>query len=62
MYSNPLLDLFFIERDIKIDKELYALGIMLQWIWRSQIRNGKEIVIYIPSDRMRNILLNWLYN
>ena len=62
VYPNPWLDLFFIERDIKIDKDLYALGIMLQWIWRSQIRTGKEIVIYIPSDRMRNILLNWLYN
>ena len=33
---------------------------MLQWIWRSRIRKGENINIYIPSMRMRQLLKNWL--
>lgn len=42
-----------------IDDE-YALSEMVQWIWRSAIRNGEDIWIYIPSSRMRRLLINWL--
>lgn len=35
---------------------------LLQWMWRSQIRNGKPIDIYIPSERMRELLNNWIQN
>ena len=62
IYPNPCLDDFFAEKDIKINKDLYALGIMLQWIWRSRIRKNEDIYIYIPSERMKTIFLNWLYN
>ena len=41
-------------------EELYALGEMVQWIYRSQIRRGDPIVIYIPSKRMRDILIGWV--
>lgn len=40
--------------------DLYALSCMTQWIWRSAIRQGKDIYIYIPSKRMRNLLINWI--
>ena len=33
---------------------------MVQWIWRSAIRDGDEIYIYIPSKRMRTLLINWM--
>ena len=33
---------------------------MLQWIWRSAIRDGKPINAYIPSKRMRELLINWM--
>ena len=33
---------------------------MLQFIWRSAIRDGKEIWVYIPSIRMRNLLKQWI--
>lgn len=42
------------------NKNIYALSDLIQWIWRSSIRNNKEISIYIPSKRMRNIFLGWL--
>lgn len=45
---------------VAVDEEQYALSIMLQWIWRSAIRDGKEIWIYIPSRRMRELLENWI--
>lgn len=42
------------------NKNIYALSDLIQWIWRSSIRNNKEISIYIPSKKMRNIFLGWL--
>jgi hypothetical protein len=33
---------------------------MLQWIWRSAIRNGKPVELYLPSRRMREILEAWI--
>lgn len=38
----------------------YALSEMIQWVWRSAIRDGKEIWVYIPSRRMRELFQNWL--
>lgn len=43
-----------------VDGDVYALSVMIQWIWRSAIRNGEEIWIYIPSSRMRNLLIDWM--
>ena len=51
---------FFEAHGIEVDEDMYALSIMVQWIWRSAIRDGKEIYIYIPSRRMRNILIDWI--
>jgi hypothetical protein len=50
----------FIANGIKVDEERYALSIMVQWIWRSAIRDGKEVWIYVPSKRMRDLLINWI--
>jgi len=38
----------------------YALTELIQWIWRSRVRNGQPITIYMPSERMRRILDEWL--
>ena len=46
----------------RFDRDKYALSEMLQWIWRSAVRNGEEINIYIPSPRMRELLESWLKN
>ena len=48
-----------------IDADVYALSTLLQWIWRSRIRNGndseanRKIDLYLPSSRMKEILNNW---
>ena len=60
IYLHPAVTQFFYQKNINIDEDLYALSEMLQFIWRSAIRKGEGINIYIPSIRMRNLLINWL--
>lgn len=59
-YLNPYVKNFFSTNGIKIDEDGYALSEMLQFIWRSAIREGKEIYIYVPSSRMRKLLKDWI--
>lgn len=60
IYANPVFVNYFKAHDIIIDKDGYALTMLLQWIWRSAIRNGEEIRLYIPSRRMRHIFEDWV--
>ena len=59
-YMHPELSDLFAQNGITVDEEKYALSEMLQWIWRSSIRNGEPVKIYIPSKRMRVLLYEWL--
>jgi hypothetical protein len=59
-YVNPIISGFFSSKDIDINEKKFALAEMLQWIWRSAIREHEEIHIYIPSKRMRELLIDWL--
>lgn len=59
-FIDPNLMKFFAERNIKLDADSFALSEMLQWIWRSAIRDDKPINLYIPSKRMRELLINWI--
>lgn len=47
-------------RRVSFDEDLAALSTLLQWIWRSRIRDDEEIWLYIPSERMRNLLYDWI--
>lgn len=59
-YLNTGIKNFFVMHNIDVDEDGFALSEMLQFIWRSAIRDGKEIWIYIPSLRMRNLLHKWI--
>lgn len=59
-FMIPSYSILFTRNDVIIDNRLFALQEMLQWIWRSAIRDGKPIEIYIPSERMRSLLMQWL--
>ena len=59
-FINPYIKRFFTQRGIKLNEDLFALDLLLQWIWRSGIREGKTIELYIPSKRMRTLLQDWL--
>lgn len=60
LYLNPVIKNFFTTNYTEVDEDMYALSTMIQWIWRSAIRDGKDINLYLPSSRMRRLLNNWL--
>lgn len=53
---------YFAANGIFVDEKLWALSEMLQLIWRSAIRDGHQINLYIPSKRMRDLLNEYLEN
>lgn len=59
-FCDPNLVKFFGVRGISIDHDQFALSEMIQFIWRSAIRDNQPITVYIPSERMRNLLINWM--
>ena len=60
LFMNTSEKLFYQSHGIKPNEDIYALSIMVQWIWRSAIRDGEEVYLYIPSRRMRTLLINWM--
>ena len=58
-HINPIISNYFLKRGVIINENAYALSELLQWIFRSAIRNGEQIDLYLPSSRMRSILNNW---
>lgn len=60
LYMNPQKKNYYAKYGITPAEDEWALSTMIQWIWRSAIRDGKPIHIYIPSERMRNLLKDWI--
>lgn len=60
IYMNPIIKNYFIINEIEVNEDLYALSELVQFIFRSAIRDKKEIKLYIPSRRMRTLLQNWI--
>lgn len=60
VFMNVGEKVFFTSAGIEVDEDAYALSTMIQWIWRSAIRDGNEIYLYIPSRRMRELLIAWI--
>ena len=63
IYFNPFLKAFFEACPagaIDLDEDAYALSCLIQWMFRSRIRDGEPIHIYSPSKRMRHLLNDWM--
>lgn len=60
VYMNPSITIYFKENGVSIDPDKYALANMVQWLWRGCIRRGEEMWVYVPSSRMRGLLVDWL--
>lgn len=61
-FINPITKQFFEQYGVKIDQETWAVAELIQWIWRSRIRDGLPIQIYIPSKRMRDLFNTYLHS
>ena len=62
-FINPEINKFFLQHNIKVNQDSIALATLLQWVWRSNIResdSNQQINIYIPSARMRRLFYEWL--
>lgn len=62
IFLNPNIVTFLSLRNAKIDDEQYALSELLQFLWRGSIRDGKDFCVFVPSKRMRTLLLDWLHS
>lgn len=60
VYMDPFVRQFFLYKGINPDQDTYALSELIQWLFRSAIRQGEPIKLYIPSQRMRELLEVWL--
>ena len=60
VFMNVSEKTFYEMHGVEVDEDLYALSVLVQWVWRSAIRDGKEVRLYIPSRRMRKLLEDWL--
>ena len=60
VFINPLVKNYLLESGVEVKEDDYALSELIQWVFRSAIRDGKPISIYIPSSRMRLLFENWL--
>ena len=59
-FMNPYVKKFFENNKVTVDEDGFAISEMLQFIWKSAIREGKKISLYIPSIRMRTLLKKWI--
>lgn len=62
IFYHPFIKGYFEDRGITVHEELYALSEMIQWVWRSQIRDELPIKVFVPSERMRNLFIRWLHS
>ena len=66
MYMNSMLRVFFEDfqgdKKITFDDDLFAISCLIQWIFRSRIRDGESIQLYTPSNRMSSLFEQWVNN
>ena len=63
VFLQPWVKNYLIRIGIKeVNQDMYALSVLIQWIFRSAIRKGEEVWLYVPSRRMRWLLKEWLEN
>ncbi len=60
-YMNPYVARWLEDNSRAFD-DAYALTELIQWVWRSRVRKGQPITLYLPSLRMRQLMEEWLSN
>jgi hypothetical protein len=58
-FFNVPVEKYFKALNVAISQDQFALSEMIQFIWRSAIRDGKPIDLFVPSARMRGLLFDW---
>lgn len=59
-HTNPnIVEASEINSNSLMDQELYAVSSLIQFVFRSAVRKGESIKLYLPSLRMRELLERW---
>lgn len=59
-YPNTSIQSYLQDYGQGVDQDVFALSELVQWVWRSAIREGKPITLCVVSPRMRKLFLTWL--
>lgn len=62
-FMNPNLKNYFSKKGYHTTdaiEDMFALNELIQWVWRSAIRNNEPITLFLPSSRMRELFMSWL--
>ena len=60
IFMQPYLARYYREHGCDVNEERFALAEFVQWVWRSAIRDGGQIMLYLPPQRMRHIFTQWM--
>ena len=58
-HINPIVARWLCNKTASFN-DAYALTELIQWVWRSRIRKGEPITLYLASPRMTSIFIDWL--
>ena len=58
-FFPPAMRSLYKDVDAWLGEQEFALSEMVQFVWRSAVRDGEEINLYVPSKRMRDLFVGW---
>lgn len=59
-YPNTTIQAYLQDYGEGVNQDVFALSELVQWVWRSAIRNKEPITLCIIPTRMRKLFINWL--
>lgn len=59
-YPHVSISAYLNDYGFPVDEDQFALSEMIQWVWRSAIREGKPITLSILPLRMLRLFTDWL--
>lgn len=59
-YPNQSVKAYLQDYGVDINDDVFALSELLQWVWRSAIRNKQPITVCIAAPRMLKLFQDWL--
>ena len=59
-HLNPYVSRWLGLANDKAANDRYAVTELVQWLYRTAVRRGEPVTLYMPSPRMRRLLSSWL--
>lgn len=60
VFSSPDIKAVCKFDDVELNDDIVAISHLIQFVFRSAVRKGESINLYIPSKRMRMLMEQWL--